>query len=55
MLNENTYIYGKITKKLKIDKELKFTLVQIIKNNDGNNIPRRLHVKNRDRKLTEIR
>ena len=38
MLNENTYIYGKISKKLKIDKELKFTLVQIIKNNDGNNL-----------------
>ena len=38
MLNENTYIYGKISKKLKIDKELKFTLVQIIKKNDGNNL-----------------
>ena len=36
MLNENTYIYGKIRKKLKIDKELKFTLIQIIKKNDGN-------------------
>ena len=37
-INENTYIYGKITKKLKIDKELRFTLVQIIKKNDGNNL-----------------
>ena len=37
-INENTYIYGKITKKLKIDKELRFTLVQIIKKNNGNNL-----------------
>ncbi len=37
-LNNNTYIYGKISKKLKIDKELKFTLIQIIKNNDNKKI-----------------
>ena len=37
-INENIYIYGKITKKLKIDKELRFTLVQIIKKNDGNDL-----------------
>ena len=36
MLNENTHIYGQISKKLKIDKELKFTLVQIIKDIDEN-------------------
>ena len=35
ILNKKTYIYGQITKKIKIDKELKFTLVQIIKKNDG--------------------
>ena len=37
-LNDNTYIYGKISKKLKIDKELKFTLIQIIKKNDNKKI-----------------
>ena len=37
-LNTNTYIYGKILKKLKIDKELKFTLIQIIKNIDNKKI-----------------
>ena len=37
-LNTNTYIYGKIIKKLKIDKELKFTLIQIIKNIDNKKI-----------------
>ena len=37
-LNNNTYIYGKILKKLKIDKELKFTLVQIIKDIDNKKI-----------------
>ena len=37
-LNTNTYIYGKIFKKLKIDKELKFTLIQIIKNIDNKKI-----------------
>ena len=35
MLNKSTHIYGQIIKKLQIDKELKFTLVQIIKDNDG--------------------
>ena len=34
-LNNNTYMYGKILKKLKIDKELKFTLIQIIKDIDN--------------------
>ena len=37
-LNNNTYVYGKILKKLKIDKELKFTLIQIIKNIDNKKI-----------------
>tara|TARA_Y100001936_G_scaffold104603_1_gene102840 strand:+ start:2367 stop:3455 length:1089 start_codon:yes stop_codon:yes gene_type:complete len=37
-LNNDTYIYGKISKKLKIDKELKFTLIQIIKKNDNKKI-----------------
>ena len=37
-LNTNTYIYGKILKKLKIDKELKFTLIQIIKDIDNKKI-----------------
>ena len=37
-LNNNIYIYGKISKKLKIDKELKFTLIQIIKKNDNKKI-----------------
>ena len=37
-LNNDTYIYGKISKKLKIDKELKFTLIQIIKKNDNKRI-----------------
>ena len=37
-LNSNTYIYGIISKKLKIDKELKFTLIQIIKKNDNTKI-----------------
>ncbi len=34
-INESTNIYGKITKKIKIDKELKFTLVQINRKNDN--------------------
>ena len=37
-LNTNTYVYGKILKKLKIDKELKFTLIQIIKDIDNKKI-----------------
>ena len=37
-LDNDTYIYGKISKKLKIDKELKFTLIQIIKKNDNKKI-----------------
>ncbi len=37
-LSNNTYLYGKISKKLKIDKELKFTLIQIIKKNDNKKI-----------------